>query len=202
MTRPQTRCAWMQLVRGFVVPQLAVILFALGATAEPIGADEGWQDKEGHLLPDTESRKSKSGFGGLLVVSSDPDWEQKWNTPPETIPEFHTVSRVAVGETVVTLIFVVSPKPDNQGMVDVRCDLRVTRPDGSTSMDEKDVECLSGRLPEDYQHNVLLAAPYLGFVGEADDPPGEWLTDVRLTDVNRHVSLDLRTRFTLTERAD
>lgn len=62
--------------------------------------------------PDTEFRKTENGFSGMLLVTPDTDWEQKWNTPPDTIPHFRTAKVVRVGERLVILTFFVNPLPD------------------------------------------------------------------------------------------
>ena len=133
----------------------------------------------------------------MLLVTPDPDWEEKWNTPPEVGPNFGSTSTVKVGETVATLIFFVNPMVDEQGEALVLCDFRITRPDGSVSIDEKNIECYRGPIQPEYQYHVRLAAPILGFVGESSDPLGEWRTDVMLIDKHRDVSLELTARFTL-----
>jgi hypothetical protein len=171
--------------------------FALAAFSS-LGAAEdfGWRGPDGKFEPDTEFRKSSQGFGGLLLTTSDPDWEAKWNTPEHETPSYKEATTVRRGETVYTLIFLVNPKIDGKGQVNVRCDLKVTRPNGSVSIDEKNVECLGGALPGN-PLNMRLAAPVLGFIGEATDPIGTWQVDVTLRDVPRGVTMSLHTSFEL-----
>ncbi|MDH3467517.1 MAG: hypothetical protein OES26_16680, partial [Gammaproteobacteria bacterium] len=71
----------------------------------------------------------------------------------------------------------------------------------SISHDVKDSECHKGpsRPYRDVPDALQLAKQYLEFFGEKDDLRGEWITDIRLTDVVRGVSLDLRTRFVLSD---
>jgi hypothetical protein len=160
------------------------------------GQDFGWRGADGKPTPDTESRKTLQNFAGWLLTTSDPDWEAKWNTPEHETPSFSEARTVRKGETVFTLIFIVNPKVGGNGDVDVRCDLRVTRPDGTLSIDERNVECLKGAM-QGSPYSLRLAAPVLGFVGEAADPVGTWNVDVTLRDVPRGVSMDLRTSFEL-----
>ena len=154
-------------------------------------------DSEGRIQPDTEFRKSVDGFGGLLVVTTDSDWQEKWDTPPEVTPNFNTTSTVKIGETVTTLIFLVNPRTNADGEAHVRCSIRVTRPDGTASVNEADQECFRGPLEPEHRHNVLLAIPFLKFVGEPTDPVGEWVTNVKLIDVHRDTSIELTSRVTL-----
>ena len=176
------------------------LLLLLIVLVAPIAiSDDGtvWKDGDGNPVPDSESQKSRDDFGGMLLVTPDPDWEEKWNTPPEVGPNFGSTSTVKTGETVTILIFFVNPAVDEQGEALVLCNFRMTRPDGSISVNEENVECYRGPIQPEYQYHVRLAAPILGFVGEPGDPPGEWKTAVKLIDTHRNVSLDLAIQFTL-----
>ncbi len=95
------------------------------------------------------------------------------------------------------MIFLVNPLRDQDGQAHVQCDIRVTRPDGTLSADEKDMECFRRIVLDEHIRNVHLAAPYIGWMGEPGDPLGEWVIQVWLTDENRGVTLDLKIRFTL-----
>ena len=176
--------------------EVVACLLACVATATATAQDFGWRDSEGKPAPQTEFQKSSKGFGGMLLTTSDPDWEAKWNTPEHETPSFTEATTVRRGETVFTLIFLVNPKTGAKGEVDVSCDLKVTRPDGSLSINEKNVECAKGPLAGD-PLSMRLAAPVLGFVGEATDPIGTWQIDVSLRDVPRGVVLRLHRTFEL-----
>ena len=177
---------------------LILILSTFVASGASYGDELFWKDENGNAVEETESQKGIEGFGGWVLVTPDQDWEEKWNTPYDTIPHYNTTSTVVVGERVMTLIFFSNPAVDSDGMAVIRCDLRVTRPDGSVSVDVKDEECYRGPILGD-PHALRLSNGLVGFVGEDDDERGEWITDVRLTDVVRGVSLTLRTRFTLVD---
>ena len=176
-------------------------ILALACCSIAAAQDFGWRDSSGKLTPDTDARKTANGFAGWLLTTSDPDWEAKWNTPEHETPSFSGASSLRKGETVYTLIFIVNPKPDAKGEANVSCDLKVTRPDGTASIDEKNVECLKGALPGS-PYNMRLAAPVLGFVGEPADPVGTWRVDVTLRDVPRGVTMDLHTSFELLDGAE
>ena len=113
-----------------------ILLFVLAAARGSIGAEsEGVA--HGQTVPESESRRSASGFSGWLIVTPDQDWEAKWNTPAERTPHFNTAKDVRMGETLTVLIFYSSPHPTTQGEIAIRCDLRVTRPDGTRSVDAR-----------------------------------------------------------------
>src|SRR6185436_18784114 len=177
----------------------AIIVYAVFAvTACSLAASQeiGWRDKDGNAAPDTDSRKSSNGFAGWVLTTSDPDWQSKWNTPERETPTFKGAETVRKGETIYTLIFISNPKPDTSGNVNVSCDIKVTRPNDTISIDEKNIDCLKGTL-QGNPYNMRLAAPVIGFVGEPADPVGTWRVDVILRDVPRGVTMDLHTSFEL-----
>jgi len=173
---------------------LAVAAVALGSSA--LAEDFGWRDKQGNAAPDSDSRKVSQGFAGMILTTSDADWEAKWNTPEHETPSFTEAEKVHLGQTIYTLIFLANPKAGADGKVDVRCDVKVTRPNGTLSIDQSDVVCLEGVL-QGSPDNVRLAAPVLGFLAEASDPPGTWNIDVTLRDVPRGASMKLHSTFEL-----
>lgn len=161
-----------------------------------VGAEEGWRGTDGKPAPEEESRRSVGGFGGWLLVTPDPDWEAKWNTPADTAPHFTTAEQVRLGEKLMILIFFGNPLPNAQGEIDIGCDLRVTRPDGTHSVNAKDVDCASGEL-QGPRSNLRLSNRLVGFVGEPNDPLGKWIVEVTLHDKHANLTVPLRTSFEL-----
>ena len=141
------------------------------------------------------------GFGGWLFVTPDPDWKEKWNTAPEAIPEFHGAANVEYGKRLTVLTFFSNPQPDANGAINVLCDIKLTKPDGSVPVDTKGVDCASGKL-QGSPRNVRLTSAVVEFVGEKDDPPGVWRVEINLTDKNRNVTMPLKTEFTLVKKPD
>jgi len=156
----------------------------------------GWQDARGNRQGDTASRKTVDGFSGLLLLTPDEDWKQKWDTPPETAPSFSTVSEVPYGKRLFVLVFFANPKVGPGHEAEVRCDLRVIRPDGSFSLDQKDQICFKEPAAGP-PGNVRLSYPSIQFVGDPGDPAGDWKVQVTLRDVNRDSEVALQTQFTL-----
>ena len=170
-------------------------------TSASMAAGPGWLDSNGKIVPDSDEMKSVDGFGGWLVVTPDKDWEQKWNTPVEYTPNFSTSETVEYGEELTILLFFTNPKPDEQGRMNLRCDIRVTRPNKTFSIDATDLDCASWEvLPYPHNFNVQLTQLYLKYVGDEGDPPGRWLVEVSLTDQNAGITVPLKTQFTLIER--
>jgi hypothetical protein len=176
-----------------------ILALAMLLAAFPVDAQEGvWLGESHKQLPDTEDRKSKDGFGGALLVTSDLNWREKWDTSPNIVPHFNQASDVRRGQSLVVLTFYVNPKITPEGLAKVLCTVRVMRPDKSLSVDLKDFPCLDGKLQGDPNY-VRLAPTMLNFVGEPADPLGTWTVEVYLADAMRKVVLDLRTTFVLRE---
>lgn len=171
-------------------------LLVLALIAGPVSAEIGWQDKDGKPVPDTESQKSVAGFGGLLVVTPDKDWEEKWNAPSEAGPHFSGASTVEVGGELFILTIFTNPQLDASGTANVTLDIDVRRPDGSISTRSEDAVCLQGKL-RGPATNVYLCGPVVGFVGEQSDPAGSWSVRINLMDNIRKVEMPLSTTFTL-----
>jgi hypothetical protein len=156
----------------------------------------GWRDVDGKPMADTEAMKSKDGFGGSVLVTSDEDWQAKWDTPPETKPSFTMAGDVPYGKKVFILTFFVNPKLDQQGKANVRCDIKLLAPTGKVSLDQKDVVCFAGAI-KGSPYAMRLSAPVIAFSGDPGDPPGKWGIEVTLRDMVRKVELPLRTSFEL-----
>ncbi len=164
---------------------------SLGATAQ--GA---WRDMNGVPLPESSTGKSRQGFSAMLIVTPDQDWQEKWNTPPETVPGFRTATEVSEGGELFILTFLSNPQLDAGGMTDVSCDFQVQRPDGSMSADEHDLPCFKVPLKADPRH-VYLSTASMKFVAEPSDLRGLWQVRVTVRDLHRQVSIPLETSFTL-----
>lgn len=167
----------------FLAPLVALLALA-SAVAVAINA------------PADPTRKTVSGFSGWLVITPDADWEKKWNTPRNETPAFTISDEVRLGETLNILIFYANPKVSAQATIDVRCEIKVTRPDGAMELDEKNLDCASGPIAGPAT-DMRLSGNTLQFVGEASDPPGKWTVEVTLHDVNARVTVPLRAHFTM-----
>ena len=171
-----------------------ILLFTV--IAFPAFAGSGWRDMEGNLLSETEARRSQDGFSASLVITPDRDWQDKWNTTPETVPHFTEASDVSEGGQLSILTFLVNPQLGPSGKTDVACDFIVTRPDGSRSVDELDMPCFNFELKTN-PHHVYLTAASLKYVAEPSDQRGTWTVAVTVKDRVRGVTLPLRTSFTV-----
>jgi hypothetical protein len=172
---------------------LALLLFAAAAPAH--AQTFAWKDSHGNPVPQTASQKSVDGVGGWLLVTSDQDWEAKWNTPSDTVPQITQASTVTVGKRVFILAFVANPTRSEQGDVNVTCDFEIERPNLVVTH-QNDIECLKGK-PLGSASTLYLTRQIVGFVGEKDDPMGKWIVRITIKDLNRPVNIPLVTSFTL-----
>lgn len=173
---------------------LLAITVAMGASTST-GEEMGWRDEKGQLVKNTDDRKAISGFGASVIITTDADWEKKWNTPAANTPTFTTAEKLKIGEQGTILIFFANPEPDSNGSIDVTCDIKIVRPDGSTT-ENAGLNGFKGRLngsPE----NTYLTESIIRFVGEQSDPLGEWVIDISVRDNIRQVAVPLRLQFSL-----
>ncbi len=169
------------------------LLALLPLTATAAG---DWVQPDGRPVAQTESMKSQDGFGATLLVTTDPDWLAKWQTPTDTTPKFSVASEVHAGEQVSIIAFISNPQLDAKGVAQVECDVRVTLPDGSVATEQKELPCFSSAL-EGPSHQVFLTNLRIQFTAQADAPKGTWTVQVVARDTLRGVSLPLQASYEL-----
>ncbi len=140
--------------------------------------------------------KKTEVFGGSVTLTSDADWRRQWTDAQGSVPKFTEVTSIARGKKFWVLIFFSNARTDLGGQVNVACDLRFLRPDGSAAHEQKDIPCYKGRI-EGAPGNLRLATQQIEFVGDAKDPPGTWRVEVKLRDTNAKMEVPLLAVFTL-----
>ena len=176
-----------------------VFLASLCVAAAAQSPSPVWKAANGRPLQETESMKSNEGFGGSVLVTLDEDWQAKWDTPPQTRPEFRRADTVPYGKKVFVLVFFSNAKLDAQGNANVRCDLQLVEPSGKLALERKDMTCYAGKIAGS-PYNLYLSAPVIGFSGDPGDPVGTWEVRVVLRDAVRDVALPLKASFGLKEK--
>lgn len=190
---PATRLlsrTWIILLKSSIYGLLVVAAASSGAKADD------WFAEDKESWPATEYRKVENDFGAWLFVTPDLDWPERWSTPRSHIPHFRQADSLRVGDELAVLIFIINPATDEENQLSVVCDLRIIRPNLSLSVDEQDLSCLSGDAVENSEA-IYLSPIYVRFIGDDDDPLGEWIIEVRITDKLRNISLELRKRLIL-----
>jgi len=155
---------------------------------------EGYLGRELSSWPQTESRKVKKDFAAWLLVTPNLDWQERWDTPPDTTPYFDVAKEVHLGESLVILTFFTNPAITENRHSYVKCSLKVTRPDGSLSVPKQEFDCINGILNGN-PRNIRLSPAAIQFTAEKTDPLGVWIVDVTLEDTVRNVTLNLTTTY-------
>src|SRR3990167_4674680 len=155
-----------------------------------------WKDSSGRPVPDTEARKSKSGFCGWLLLTPDENWREKWETSPDTTPHFSEKNTVKLGEKLFILPFFTNAEIDRSRNVKILCDIQVVRHNGTYSINERGIECFNGKLLGN-QFSLYLASTVIGFSGENSDPLGDWVVNLKFIETTKQVELPLKAKFTL-----
>lgn len=174
---------------------LVTTLF-LGFSSASFSQSYGWKDKNNCPATDTASRRSVDGFGGMMIITPDVDWEEKWNTPSGTSPFYKKVNEAKVGETIYILSFFSNPKSNPLHVVNISCDIQIIQPDGTVAMTEKNRPCFHGVLggaPE----MIYMTNAAVGFMGEEKDPKGVWTVKLAMKDQLRTEPVMLTQSFTL-----
>jgi len=175
---------------------VASLVLGLAIAASVFAQDGAWKDQHGNPAPQTEARRSLNGLGGSLLVTTDKDWREKWNTPAHTAPHFNEAKSITKGQQVFVLTFFAGARLDLDGNANLACDIDVMKPDGTPAIHQTDVVCAKGKILGG-PYNTHLAAPVIGFSADVSDPTGTWTVRVALKDKLRDTVLPLKTSFTL-----
>lgn len=157
-----------------------------------------WLMDDGTKAPNKENQKSISGFGAWLLVTPDKNWEQKWDTPFENAPYFVEAKNVTLGEELTILPFFANPELDKTSKFEILCDIKVEKPDGTFSINEKNMTCAEGKLEQNAK-SIFLTDTVIKYIGEKGDPFGVWTVYFVMKDSVRGVSVPLKTSFNLVE---
>ncbi len=176
-------------MKALSIVAAAALLLPLSASAQTAQGNV-----QGTALPGASATQTTDGFSASLVITADPDWQKKWETPPDVVPHFELANEVVPGGSLYILSFVSNPLLDQAGSTQVRCDLRIRRPDGSLSGDEHDLPCFVTPLESDPKL-VYLSSVGVKFTAEAGDPKGAWTVEITVRDTLRNVSIPLTSSF-------
>ena len=188
----------MKIIRIFLI---LIISTSSYANYEANVSYEGWVTKDGKPVPNTDNMKSIKGFGGWLIITPDKNWAEKWETPSDTTPYFSEAQTVEYGEQLTILTFYINPLKDKSGHVNIVCGIKITRPNKTTSIDNQNIQCINGEFKGN-PRSVYLSPVVIKYSGDAGDPTGDWLVEVVLTDKNRGARVELKSKFTLTKKAN
>lgn len=181
-------------------PSSLLLVLALAVSASlHARSDDVWRAPDGTAIPETPARKAINGFGVSLVITADPDWQAKWETPSHVTPSFTEAKSVATGGRLTILTFVVNPRPSSREELNVTSHILVTRPNGTTSVNAPGSPCLSGKLAGPAT-NVRLCEAVIQFSADPGDAPGIWKVKVTVRDENSGTAVPVEGSFALEAR--
>lgn len=155
-----------------------------------------WRDKNGAPIPDTKNQKSKDGFGVELFLTDNVNFYDDWKRP-ET-PRISIAKTAQIGTPIIPLVIYVNPKPDENKIINVTCDVTIIRPDGSVAQEIPSILCGTGVF-EAPQYNLQLSQTEIRWSVDEGDPVGTWTFNVIVKDNNRGIKIPLTTSVEITK---
>lgn len=152
-----------------------------------------WRQNDKHL-EDTPERKEVRGFGGHLVVVSDPQGFIKEWLKPET-PRIHQAFFARRGEALGAFVLFAGCQPDVHGICNAEVDYTIYNPDGSLLAERKGQPLWKDEAPP--APIIQLSRAILSFTLEKKDPPGQYKVKAKVRDLNADISFELETKFWL-----
>jgi hypothetical protein len=129
-------------------------------------------------------KRTRQGFTVVAMIATDPDWREKWNTPRETVPEFHGPGVMKVGEKATLLVFFSDARLDG-GIARLNCDLTIRDADGS--VDEHPAQLCFESPINAPPHTLFMTGLEVGFEVSPNDISGIYEFEIGVTDLNRRV---------------
>ncbi len=135
------------------------------------------------------AKAERSGFVAIASIVTDPDWREKWNTPAETIPEFHLAATMKTGDKAWLLTFFSGAQLED-GIATLKCDVTIRDPEGIVHKHPPQL-CYQGPAagPEG---TLYLTGLEVGFEVAPNDFNGLAQFEVGITDVNRDLRVPVR----------
>jgi hypothetical protein len=116
--------------------------------------------------------------GPTIQYAHDDIW---YHTPPETGPKFALTDKVVRHQQAYFLVTMVGPAVDVEGYSEVSYDLTIRRPDGTVSVEKKDLTAIPRcKVSPGY---VNKAQAYIGFTADDSDPLGKYTVHLVAHDV-------------------
>lgn len=172
---------------------ILTILFILLST-NCYSAQSGWVDNNGNMLQNTESKKSIQGFGGWLLITSDQDWQEKWDTPESTTPHFTETGMVKRGEKISILPLFTNAVTDENDHLHLTCDIRIINSENEVTFNQKDIDCFNDVIKGD-PRSVRLAYTVIDIIADENEPAGKWTVYFDFVNQNRNIRVPLKSEF-------
>jgi hypothetical protein len=179
--------------------KMIALILLLATLASPVGAQEKkgvWRTPDGTTLTESPSRKSVGSLGGMILITPDQDWKEKWETSKETVPQFNQASEVEKDGSLFLITFFGGASEDEAGRSNLLCDFTLVRPDGTFAIEQHDIVCFPTDFAMErgitYMTNITIA-----FKADSSEPKGSWTYRMVLKDKIGGSDLPLETSFTV-----
>jgi hypothetical protein len=134
----------------------------------------------------------------ILALTKDPGFEDEWyHTTSDHKPKIKAVHKAVVGQPIQICVLTVGYALGAKGHTDLRYDVKITKPDGTSYYDRKGLElCVGDGIGA---AGVQLAREGLGISFDPPDPRGEYLVRVEIHDEVAHSSASVDAKISLIE---
>lgn len=150
--------------------------------------------ENGKPLADSDSYKSKNGFGIGLHMTDDESIYENWQKPEP--PKINVTSKAIRNKPFTTLMIFSNPGIDSESNADVTADMRVINPDGTIALDKKDLEIWKRKYTTPRNH-AQIALGSIQVIFNDEDQDGVYRIEAIVKDRIKGVTLDLKTDITL-----
>ena len=142
-------------------------------------------------------RVTVDGFHAMAVMTGDADWQKSWKeVPPEDAVALPEVTALKVGDK-AWMITAYANAEVKDGAIDIRCDLKIVRPDGTESSIPES-PCAGGP-PGGDAAALHLTGMLIEMSAEPGDARGIWRAEIGITDANRGVRVPLVLQYELVD---
>jgi hypothetical protein len=131
-------------------------------------------------------------FYAIAMLVSDKDWKEKWYSATDGGLKFEGSDKISLGEELNLLVGFANAATDEDGRIDIRCDLEITQPDGSSAASLENGVCAPENLANP-SSKIIPSYLTVRIVAEQDEPIGEMLFKIVVRDAvaGRQVALEL-----------
>jgi len=161
-----------------------------------IYADSMWRDKQGNLVKDTTSMKSKNGFGANLVSVNEKNFFKVWNTPSKTV-NIDVIDTIHREYELIFPIMFGGCQTNKENKCNIVGDFLILAPDGSIYTDVKNILIFKDKPQPNHALNV--STEYIKIIIEKKDLLGKYKVKAHITDTIKKINLDIEKSFTVVD---
>ena len=161
-----------------------------------IYAGSMWRDKQGNLVKDTTSMKSKNGFGANLVSVNEKNFFKVWNTPSQTV-NIDVIDTIHREDELIFPIMFGGCQTNKENKCNIIGNFLILAPDGSIYTDVKNILIFKGNPQPN--HGLNVSTGYIKIIIEKIDLLGTYKVKAHVIDMYSNAELNLETSFTVVD---